>query len=224
MQEMSTAKTGKIFAIGDIHGCYEKLRQLMARLPYDPKCDTLVFLGDYIDRGARSRDVLTYLCELRHEGCNVIMLIGNHEYLMLEYHRTGDPALLPFLRHLGMDATLDSYMVDNPQSLQEMLFLPEEHRQLLDSLLPYWETDHYIFVHAGLDPQLPLEQHNLSDLCETRSTFLSDEHDYGKLVIFGHTPFAMPFVTPTRIGIDTGAVYGNLLTALELPAMVFYHS
>ncbi len=221
---METGETGKIFAIGDIHGCYDKLRRLMERLPYDPQVDTLVFLGDYIDRGIRSRDVLTYLCQLRRTSKNVVMLIGNHEYMMLEYHRTGDPALLPFLRHLGIDATFDSYGVHSPQSLQKMLFLPEEHRQLLQSLLPYWVTDNYIFVHAGLEYNLPLDQHDLSSLCEMRSSFLSEEHDYGKLVIFGHTAFDMPFVTPTRIGIDTGAVYGNLLTALELPALVFYHA
>jgi serine/threonine protein phosphatase 1 len=221
---MKTMRTGKIFAIGDIHGCYDKLRRLMERLPYDPRHDTLVFLGDYIDRGAQSREVLDYLCQLRQAGKKVIMLIGNHEYLMLEYHRTGEPGLLPFLRHLGIDATFKSYGVNNPTALQEMLFLPEEHRELLHSLLPYWETENSIFVHAGLDRNRPLDQHDLSSLCETRAAFLSEEHDYGKLVIFGHTPFDMPFVTPTRIGIDTGAVYGNLLTALELPARVFYHA
>ena len=218
------AVRGRIFAIGDIHGCYDKLRTLMERLPYDSEQDTLVFLGDYIDRGVRSREVLTYLCELQHKVKKIIMLIGNHEYLMLEYHRTGDPALLPFLRHLGIDATLNSYGVDSPNSLQDMLFLPQEHCQLFDALLPYWETENYIFVHAGLEPHVPLAQQELSSLCESRSSFLTENHDYGKLVIFGHTPFDMPFVTSTRIGIDTGAVYGNLLTALELPGFIFHHA
>jgi len=221
---MKIDKSGKIFAIGDIHGCYDKLQRLMERLPYDPQRDTLVFLGDYIDRGPQSKEVINYLCKLERQTKQLIMLIGNHEYLMLEYHRTGDPALLPFLRHLGIDATLDSYGANNPKSLQEMLFLPEEHKRLFHSLLPYWETEDYIFVHAGLEPEIPLDQQDISSLCETRTTFLSDDHDYGKLVIFGHTPFDMPFVTPTRIGIDTGAVYGNLLTALELPGFVFYHA
>jgi len=215
---------GKIFAIGDIHGCYEKLQRLMAQLPFDPGRDTLVFLGDYIDRGPQSKEVITYLCQLKRQVQNLILLVGNHEYLMLEYHRTGDPSLLPFLRHLGIDATLSSYGTSSPKSLQEMLFLPDDHLRLFQSLLPYWETEDFIFVHAGLDPEIPLDQHDLSSLCETRSTFLSQDHDYGKLVIFGHTPFDMPFVTPTRIGIDTGAVYGNLLTALELPGFVFYHA
>jgi serine/threonine protein phosphatase 1 len=221
---MKTVENGKIFAIGDIHGCYDKLLRLMEQLPYDPERDTLVFLGDYIDRGTRSKDVITFLCGLRHRVKNLILLIGNHEFLLLEYHRTGDPALLPYLRHLGIDATLNSFKAKSPKSLDGMLFLNEEHRQFFLSLLPYWETEDYIFVHAGLEPNTPLKQQDLSSLCEARSTFLWEDHDYGKLVIFGHTPFDMPFVTPTRIGIDTGAVYGNMLTAVELPGLVFHHS
>lgn len=215
---------GRIFAVGDIHGCYDKLRRLMNRLPYNPQQDTLVFLGDYIDRGGRSREVLDYLCQLRQEGEKVIMLIGNHEYLMLEYHRSGDPILLPYLRQLGIDSTLSSYGDASPRSLQEMTFLPDAHRQLLHALRPYWQTDGYIFVHAGLEADIPLERQDISSLCETRGSFIYEEHDYGKLVVFGHTPFDMPFVTPTRICIDTGAAYGNMLTALELPSMTFYHS
>jgi len=221
---MKTGEKGKFFAVGDIHGCYEKLHRLMDRLPYDPERDTLVFLGDYIDRGAQSKEVINYLCQLKSRTKKVIMLMGNHEYLMLEYHRTGDPSLLPFLRHLGIDATLESFGANNPNALHEMLFLSAEHQQLLHSLLPYWETEDYIFVHAGLEPGIPLEQQEVSSLCETRPSFLSEEHDFGKLVIFGHTAFDMPYVTPTRIGIDTGAVYGNLLTALELPGFVFHHA
>jgi serine/threonine protein phosphatase 1 len=216
-------KPGKIFAVGDIHGCYAKLRTLMERLPYDAEQDTVVFLGDYIDRGGQSHEVLDYLCGLQHKMKNLVLLMGNHEYLMLEYHRTGDPALLPLLRHLGIDATLDSYGVGGPRYLQDLLFLPKEHRRLLHSLLPYWETDDYIFVHAGLEPGVSLKNNELSVLCESRNFHL-DHYDHGKIVVFGHTPFDLPYVTPTRIGIDTGAVYGNLLTAVELPARVFHHA
>ena len=221
---MANTGKGKIFAVGDIHGSYDKLTRLMERLPYDPERDTLVFLGDYIDRGPRSKDVINYLYQLRNQVKHLIMLIGNHEYMMLEYQRTGDPSLLPLLRHIGLDATLDSYGADNPQALLEKWTFPDEHLELLEKLLPYWETEDYIFVHAGLEPGVPLEKQEISTLCETRSAFLLEEHDYGKLVIFGHTPFDLPFVTPNRIGIDTGAVYGNLLTALELPGFVFHHA
>ena len=215
---------GKIFAIGDIHGCAAKLQLLLSRLPFDPALDILVFLGDYLDRGPDAKGVLDQLCRLRTEGVQVVPLMGNHEYLLLEYHRSGDQGLLPYLRRLGQENTLESYGGASLAELTSLAFLPEDHRDFLLSLLPYWETEEYIFVHAGLRPDQPLAEQDISDLCEVREPFLSEERDYGKRVIFGHTPFATPLLTPFRTGIDTGAAYGNLLTAVELPGLRFHHA
>ncbi|OGQ85772.1 MAG: hypothetical protein A2512_11490 [Deltaproteobacteria bacterium RIFOXYD12_FULL_56_24] len=214
----------KIFAIGDIHGCAAKLSLLLKRLPFDPARDTLVFLGDYLDRGPQVKEALEQICRLRREGVHIVPLMGNHEYLLLEYHKTGDQALLPYLRGLGLGNTLESYGGASLAQLTSLAFLPPEHRAFLDSLLPYWETEEYIFVHAGLRHDQPLAEQDISDLCEIREPFLNAEIDYGKQVIFGHSSFATPLVTPYRIGIDTGAVYGNLLTAVELPGLRFYHA
>lgn len=216
--------TGKIFAIGDIHGCADRLDHLLSRLPFDHTHDTLVLLGDYLDRGPDAKGVLERLCRLRADGTRLIALMGNHEYLLLEYHRSADQALLPYLRRLGLENTLESYGGAGPRELAALSFMPREHRDFLASLLPYWETDEYIFVHAGLRHDLPLAEQDIADLCEVREPFLSEERDYGRRVIFGHTPFATPLVTPYKIGIDTGAVYGNLLTAVELPGLSFYHA
>lgn len=215
---------GKIFAVGDIHGCTDKLKLLLDRLPFDRAQDTLVFLGDYLDRGPDTRRVLDQLCRLRADGANVVALTGNHEYLLLEYHRSGDQALLPYLRRIGMEKTLESYGGASLSELTSLDFMPGEHREFLASLLPFWETGDYIFVHAGLRHDQPLAEQDISDLCEIREPFLSQERDYGKRIIFGHTPFATPLLTPFRIGIDTGAVYGNLLTAVELPSLLFHHA
>ena len=215
---------GKIFAIGDIHGRADKLATLLGRLPFDPACDTLVTLGDYLDRGPGSREVLDQLCRLRAAGIKLMALMGNHEYLLLEYHRSQDPTLLPYLRRLGIEHTIESYGGASLAQLGALTFMPREHRQFLDSLLPYWETDDYIFVHAGLRHDLPLRAQDISDLCEVRQPFLVEEHDFGKRVIFGHTAFATPLLSPTKIGIDTGAGHGNLLTAVELPNLRFYHA
>ncbi|MFA7346136.1 MAG: metallophosphoesterase [Desulfurivibrionaceae bacterium] len=216
--------TGKIFAIGDIHGCAAKLELLLNRLPFDRGRDTLVFLGDYLDRGPDAKGVLDRICRLRGDGARVIPLMGNHEYLLLEYHRSGDQALLPYLRRLGMENTLESYGGASLAALASLDFMPREHRDFLLSLLPYWETEEYIFVHAGLRHDQPLAEQDISDLCEVREPFLSLERDYGRRVIFGHTPFATPLLTPFRTGIDTGAAYGNLLTAVELPGLRFHHA
>ena len=214
----------KIFAIGDIHGCAAKLELLLNRLPFDRTHDTLVFLGDYLDRGPDAKGVLDQLCQLRADGVHIIPLMGNHEYLLLEYHRSADQALLPYLRRLGLENTLESYGGASLSALASLGFMPKEHRDFLVALRPYWETEEYIFVHAGLRHDQPLAEQDISDLCEVREPFLSQERDYGKRVIFGHTPFTTPLLTPFRTGIDTGAVYGNLLTAVELPGLHFHHA
>ncbi|MEW6500318.1 MAG: metallophosphoesterase, partial [Thermodesulfobacteriota bacterium] len=147
-----------IFAIGDIHGCADKLEQLLARLPFDQARDTLVVLGDYLDRGPDSRRVLDQLCDLRARGVQLVALMGNHEALLLEYHKSGDQALLPYMRRLGLTETLESYGGANLPELAALSFLPAAHRDFLFSLLPYWETEEYIFVHAGLRPGVPLRE------------------------------------------------------------------
>ncbi|MFZ5775235.1 MAG: metallophosphoesterase [Thermodesulfobacteriota bacterium] len=217
-------REGRVFAIGDIHGCAEKLATLLGRLPFDPARDTLVFLGDYLDRGPDVRGVLDILCRLREDGVRIKPLVGNHEYLLLSYHRSPDQTLLPYMRRLGLEQTLESYGDASLAGLAALAFLPQAHREFLFSLLPYWETDEYLFVHAGLRHDLAVSDQEISDLCEVREPFLLEERDFGKRVIFGHTPFATPLVTMNKIGIDTGAVYGGLLTAVELPSLHFYHA
>ncbi|NTV13984.1 MAG: serine/threonine protein phosphatase [Desulfobulbaceae bacterium] len=214
----------KIFAIGDIHGSFAKLRDLLDRLPYEAGRDRLVFLGDYIDRGPDSAKVLDLLCSWQERDPSIITLLGNHEYLLLEYHRTGDPTLLPYLRKMGIAATLESYGVHTGFGLQSLEFLPATHLAFLKGLRLYWESAGYLFVHAGLEAGVPLAEQDATSCCESRDSFISGDYDFGKKVIFGHTEFELPLVTATKIGIDTGAVHGNLLTAVELPGEIFYHA
>lgn len=216
--------SGNFFAIGDIHGCSDKLKTLLSRLPFDASRDTLIVLGDYLNRGPDVKGVLDQLCRLRATGTRLVALMGNHEHLLLEYHRSRDAALLPYLRQLGLEHTLASYGGASLMELGDLTFMPAEHRKFLTSLLPYWETEEYVFVHAGLHFDQPLAEQDISDLCDVRESFLVEERDYKKRIIFGHTPFATPLVTPNKIGIDTGATYGNLLTAVELPSLRFYHA
>jgi len=220
----SPAAYRKIFAIGDIHGCYGKLTSLLDKLPFDRERDLLVFLGDYINRGPQSREVVSHLCALRKNGTNFVPLMGNHEYLLLEYQKSGDPAMIPMLRHLQIDATLKSYGLQDMTGLRHLEGLPAEHRDFFAGLRSHYLTDTHVFVHAGLYPGIPIERQDFAALYEMRTVFLESDYDFGRVVVFGHTSFTTPLVTGTKIGIDTGAVYGNLLTALELPAMVFHHA
>jgi len=214
----------KIFAIGDIHGCYGKLTSLLNKLPFDRERDLLVFLGDYIDRGPQSREVITHLCSLKRNGTNLVTIMGNHEYLLMEYQKSADSTMIPMLRQLQIDVTLKSYGIKDMAKLHHLAGLPEEHREFFSGLCPYYMTDTHVFVHAGLYPGIPVEQQDFESLYEMRNVFLESKYDFGKVVVFGHTSFITPLVTKTKIGIDTGAVYGNMLTALELPAMVFHHA
>jgi serine/threonine protein phosphatase 1 len=220
----SARKGPRIFAVGDIHGYYGKLADLLDRLPYDPAEDVLVFMGDYIDRGPQSREVVARLLELRRECGNAVFLMGNHEHALLEYARTGDTEYLRLLRRIGVEATLKSYGDSSVMTLADLSFLPDDHRGFLEDLLPYYEMGGYLFVHAGVPPGRELSECSPEELLTVRHAFVDGCTSRDEVIVFGHTPFETPFVTPDKIGIDTGAAYGNLLTAVELPGLHFYHS
>lgn len=220
----SEGNIGKIFAVGDIHGCYEKLIKLMDRLPYDRHADTLIFMGDYINRGPQSEEVIDYLLELRRECKKIIFLMGNHEYALLQYAETKDRQYLRLLRSMEVEPTMKSYSNADFQSLSDLGFLPPAHRDFIKGLLPYYRTEKYLFIHAGVIPGEEVEGCSLDRLLSVRDTFLECEPLHGLTVVFGHTPFEMPFVAPGRIGIDTGAGHGKMLTAVSLPDIRFFHA
>ena len=217
------ASAGRLIAVGDIHGCINKLKELLNLLSVRQE-DTIIFLGDYIGRGPSSKEVISTLIELRKKNKNVFFLLGNHENLLLEYVRSPDEALIPYLRQQSIEAFLSSYGQEDLSHLHELTFMPEEHVEFLRNLELYHIEQDYIFVHAGIMPGLPLEKHTAMELCEVRDMFLDSRVEIGKTVVFGHTPFELPLVTEDKIGIDTGAVYGNLLTAVVLPEIKFFHA
>lgn len=214
----------KIFAVGDIHGCYEKLVSLMDRLPFDRHSDMLIFIGDYINRGPQSREVIDYLLELERQCKNVLFLKGNHEHALLQYAQTKDQEYLWLLRSMDVEPTLKSYSNADFKSLSDLSFMPSAHRGFMNRLIPYYRTGDYLFIHAGVIPGEDPEGCSLDRLLTVRDTFLACEPEQGLTVVFGHTPFEMPFVAPGRIGIDTGAGHGNMLTAVLLPDLTFFHS
>lgn len=207
----------KIFAVGDIHGCLDKLVSLMAIIDIDLKKHTLVFIGDYIDRGPDSKEVVDYLIDLGQRADRVVFLKGNHE-LMLEDYLSGADRLT-FLYN-GGEATLNSYMKNTGQL--EANPIPPQHLEFFDNLRLYYETEDYIFVHGGLKANIPLDEQDERDMLWIRDEFIYTDFDFGKRVIFGHTPFREPLILDNKIGIDTGAVYGNKLTCVELPAVRFF--
>jgi serine/threonine protein phosphatase 1 len=207
----------RIFAVGDIHGCLDKLISLMDRIDMNPEKDTLVFIGDYIDRGSESKGVIDYLVELSNRHDRIVFLKGNHEQ-MFDFYLNGTDKLW-FLAN-GGQVTLDSYLREDLPAGADLV--PKSHLDFLGNLRPYYETNAYIFVHAGLKAKIPLAKQDEWDMLWMRDDFVFSDFDFGKRVIFGHTPFPEPLVRKNKIGIDTGAVYGNKLTCVELPAVKFY--
>ena len=209
----------RIFAIGDIHGCLDQLQRLMELVTINPERDTLVFIGDYIDRGPDSRGVVDYVLDLKERMGNTVCLLGNHEHMLRDYLTDGPCGGL-YLSN-GGDATFASYGISAERD-DAATRIPESHLEFFRSLPTYYETEEYIFVHAGMKPGIPLEEQQNNDLLWIRYSFINSDHDFGKIVVFGHTPLMSVHVDDYKIGIDTGAVYGGVLTCLELPAMKLY--
>lgn len=205
-QTINTKQLNRLLAIGDIHGCLDQLKALMTKVMPTPE-DQVVFLGDYVDRGPASAGVIDYLIEFRTTFPATIFLRGNHEQMFADYLEGHDPAM--FLLNGGLK-TLDSYQDSDRWPM------PASHNTFLQELRNYYETEDYIFAHAGLRPDIPLSEQDINDLLWIRREFISSSYDWGKTVVYGHTPREEPFLTETRIGLDTGCVYGRQLTCCEV--------
>jgi serine/threonine protein phosphatase 1 len=207
--EMSDLLT---YAIGDIHGCSDLLVQLLrdirdhaAGRPY-----RLVFLGDYIDRGPDSAAVINTLVELQEESPETVTcLMGSHEYVLImaaaNLNKDGHWARVWYEN--GGLATAQSYGKVRPQEV------PPDVLFWVTNLPTIFEDERRIYVHAGLDPRIPLAAQTVEVKLWIRDPFLTEDHDFGKHVVHGHTPTKVPDVRRHRTNLNTGAGYGGMLTA-----------
>lgn len=219
----------RLYAVGDIHGRIDLLTEIEQMIVADAATAsdaelTVVYLGDYVDRGSHSFAVVDRLVHAPLPGFTAVHLRGNHEEMMHSF-LDGEPEPLWLMN--GGIATLESYGVafdwgdlDRPmlQSLQQRLnaAMPDSHRQFLDRLALTFRCGDYAFVHAGVRPGLPLDMQLPRDLLWIRAPFLRSEEDFGKRVVHGHTIVGRPEVKANRIGIDTGAFHSGRLTCLVL--------
>jgi serine/threonine protein phosphatase 1 len=218
----------RIYAIGDIHGRVDLLNDTLARIDADrvrarARKIFEVYLGDYIDRGPGSREVLDRLIE-RCRTHDTIFLKGNHETYPLMFLDT--PAFLNNWGQLGGFETLMSYGLRPPvQTTPEQQIsiaqafnssLPSTHRRFLQSLRSHVTCGDFYFVHAGVRPGIALGVQREEDLLEIRDAFLNCEEDFGMVVVHGHTPVREPEFRPNRINIDTGAYATGRLTCLVI--------
>lgn len=217
----------RLYAIGDIHGCMDLLKRLMAKISDDAAnhpdaTKEIIFLGDYIDRGLGSRDTIDYLMNGIPAGFAPVYLRGNHEDILLRV-MDGDVGLVPAWLKFGGIETLASYGITSARGADAQVIRAELHQKVPTAHVDFYrncQTSYtrgdYYFAHAGVRPGLPLELQSHEDLMWIREPFLSSEHNFGKTVVHGHTISIEPDILPNRIGIDTGAYATGKLTCLVL--------
>jgi serine/threonine protein phosphatase 1 len=219
----------RIYAIGDIHGRYDLLKSLLDQIAADEAARggspaTLIFLGDLVDRGPESAQVVERLLQLsreRPEG-TTRFLLGNHEEVFLGV-LGGDIKALKFFNRIGGRETILSYGISETEydgsdypALMELVLdrVPAQHGEFLRSFEDMIIVGDYVYVHAGIRPSEPLEKQRASDLRWIRDEFLSSTAPHPKIVVHGHTISDDVEITNNRIGIDTGAYRSGTLTAM----------
>lgn len=221
----------RLYAVGDIHGRDDLLADLLDQIREDAASlppgyrRVLVFLGDYVDRGLQSSQVIERLTSMDMSPFEVVYLKGNHEQAMLQFLE--DAQFGKTWKYYGGLETLHSYGVteltlsDDPRDFERARehfahVLPVTHLDFLRRLHSSFECGDYFFVHAGVRPGLPLHRQIDEDLLWIRNEFLDSDMNFGKIVVHGHTPREDVEIRPNRVGVDTGAYMTGVLTALVL--------
>lgn len=214
------------YVVGDVHGEITKLRQLISFILLIDRNPEFIFIGDYLDKGEDPAAVLNYLGNLsRNYQC--IFLMGNHEFMWLSHSDNNDVS--DYLLKYGGVATINSLHVKTVAEGRDKLLA--DFGDFFSMLVPFWKSEQYVAVHSGISPgnySLELDLIPLEQFLFNRYDFISYESKYLDTyqVIFGHTGFFNPYVTPYKIGIDTAACFleNQPLTAFCTDTKTFYNS
>ncbi|MDB5713666.1 MAG: metallophosphoesterase [Sphingomonadales bacterium] len=218
----------RIYAIGDVHGRLDCLDILLAKIDADdaeraPAATTLVFLGDLMDRGPDSREVVERAIELA-DTRKTVFLMGNHEEILI-YAWEGDIRAAALFQRVGGRETLMSYGahaidydITDPDDVLRALDerVPSAHIAFVRGFLDSYSCGDYLFVHAGIRPGVPLDAQIPGDLRWIRREFLDDDRQHGSMIIHGHSITEDVDEKHNRIGIDTGAFASGKLTAIGI--------
>ena len=219
----------RAYAVGDVHGRLDLLEEMLAKIEADiaarrPAQNLIVFLGDLIDRGPHSAEVIELLRTWRPTDASAVFLCGNHEEVLLRV-LAGEPVILADWLRFGGTECLASYGL-SPPALKKMgkaealaaisAAIPAEHQAFLETFADTFRFGDYLFVHAGIRPGVGLAAQAKKDLRWIREPFLEDQTDHGFVVVHGHTISEGVEERANRIGIDTGAYRSGRLTALAI--------
>ena len=221
-----------IFAIGDIHGCLKQLTSLQDKIFNYPKYnkdeDLLLYLGDYIDRGLSSKDVINHILQLQTEGIKSIFLMGNHEQFMIDFLFNKINNLSNWIMN-GADQTFKSYDIEvaefikdgfednNIDKLRDIFLskLTKEHVYFFKNLKLTYTMGDYLFVHAGINPEKSLSEQSDIDFIWSRSDkFFDKNFKFEKIIVHGHTPEKEVVNFPYRINVDTGSFFSGKLSCV----------
>lgn len=219
----------RVYAIGDIHGRDDLLADLITLIEYDNAARssadvTLILLGDLVNRGPSSKQVIDRVIHLSETWPDVRWIIGNHEEIFMKALH-GDPAALRYFVRIGGGPTILSYGITREEfgrltshELAKIFpsLVPDSHVCFLKRGEESIRTGDYLFVHAGIRPGVSLDNQKSSDLRWIREDFLADKRNHGPMVIHGHTITRDVDTCHNRIGIDTGAYRSGVLTAIIL--------
>jgi len=223
-----------IFAIGDIHGCLNELhslhKKILANKKFKIKEDLLIYLGDYIDRGSKSKQVIDEILHLKNKKIKTILLMGNHEEFMIDFLLNKINNLKNWL-NFGADQTFRSYDIevvdfikngfddDVIDKLRKVLLekMSHEHFNFFKNLELMFSVEQYLFVHAGVNPRETLKKQNKRDFLWSRSEeFFNKNFKFDKIVVHGHTPEKNFINLPYRINVDTGCYFSGKLSCVVL--------
>ena len=217
----------RLYCIGDIHGRLDLLKKLEHLILADAEPylgdKTIVYLGDYIDRGSDSKQVIDHLIDNNSlNEFKKIYLLGNHEQVLLQFLHTGDPSIANDWFKFGGLATLVSYGVElrgipTSKDMQRICAdlankMSAQHLNFYQNLMHSYELGDYYFVHAGIKPKTKLEKQRPEDMIWIREEFTNSNLFHGKVIVHGHTVTPEPELLSNRIGIDTGAYSTGVLT------------
>ena len=223
-----------IFAIGDIHGCLNELTALHKKIlthdKFDVKNDLIIYLGDYIDRGKNSKEVINQILKLKNKKIKTINLMGNHDEFMIDFLFNNKNNIENWL-NFGLDQTLRSYGIEVVDFIKDgfgddiidqlrntlLSTMSEEHVNFFKDLELSFSSEKHLFVHAGIDPKKTLEDQTKEDFLWSRSkSFFDKDFKAQKIIVHGHTPEENIINNPHRINIDTGCYFSGKLSSVCL--------
>ena len=231
--DISADKTveGYAYVIGDIHGCYDELCELFDLIESDVKSledgpKYIVFLGDLMDRGPKSNQVIEHLRTFNPDYAKLIYLMGNHEEVFLKVLSGSVGALTSWFEFGGREC-VRSYGVKNLGEIltnpENLLFriqeaVPQSHIDFLESFDETFQFGRYLCVHAGIKPRVAIEKQSTRDMRWIRKEFMTYEKPHPFIIVHGHTIVEKADIRPNRIAVDTGTYEGGPLTAVRLSA------